>query len=62
MNYPYYSNFYPEYPQTLGSWENSYVSPMMTAEGEKEWLMGEAESIKQEIDQVKSRLSEIEKE
>jgi prefoldin subunit 5 len=35
---------------------------MMTAEGETEWLKNQAESIRQEIDQIKNRISELEKE
>ena len=67
MNYPFYSQFYPGYPQTMGTWESPYESPshespMMTAEGEGEWLKKQAESIRQEIDQIKNRLSELERE
>jgi hypothetical protein len=62
MNYPLYSQIYPEYPQTVGTWESPYESPMMTAEGEREWLRNQAESIRQEIDQIKNRISELEKE
>jgi prefoldin subunit 5 len=35
---------------------------MMTAEKEGEWLKNQAESIRQEIDRIKSRISELEKE
>jgi prefoldin subunit 5 len=35
---------------------------MMTGEGEREWLKNQAESIRQEIDQIKNRISELEKE
>jgi hypothetical protein len=38
MDYPPYSQFYPEYPQAMGTWESYYESPMTTGEGEKEWL------------------------
>jgi len=62
MDYPPYSQFYPEYPQTMGTGENPYEPPMMTAEGEREWLRNQAESIRQEIDQIKNRISELEKE
>jgi hypothetical protein len=62
MNDPFYSQIYPENPQTVGTWENPYEPPMMTAEGEREWLRNQAESIRQEIDQIKSRISELEKE
>jgi hypothetical protein len=67
MNYPFYSQFNPGYPQTMGTWENPYGPPphesqMMTAEGEREWLKGQAESIRQEIDQIKNRISQLEKE
>jgi len=62
MNYPPYSQFYPEYPQASGPWESYYESPMMTGEGEKEWLKSQAESIKQQIEQIKNRISELEKE
>ena len=67
MNYPFYSQFYPGYPQTMDTWESSYESHpyesrMMTGEGEKEWLKRQAESISQEIDQIKNRISELERE
>jgi hypothetical protein len=62
MNDPYYSHPYPEYPQTGGSWEIPYGSPMMTPGGETEWLRRQAGSIKEEIDQIKNRISELEKE
>lgn len=39
-----------------------YESPMSAAEGEKEWLKRQAESIRQEIDRIKSRISELEQE
>jgi prefoldin subunit 5 len=35
---------------------------MTTGEGEKGWLKSQAESIRQEIDQIKNRISELEKE
>ena len=67
VNDPYYSQPYPGYPQTGGSWESPYgfppsESPMMTPGGETEWLRRQAESIKEEIDQIKNRISELEKE
>jgi hypothetical protein len=62
MNYPPYAQFYPEYPQAMGPWESYYESPMMTGEGEEEWLKSQAESIRQQIDQIKNRISELEKE
>jgi hypothetical protein len=62
MNYPPYSQFYPGYPQAMGPWGSYYESPMMTGEGEKEWLKSQAESIRQQIDQIKNRISELEKE
>jgi len=34
----------------------------MTPEGEKEWLKSQADSIKQQIDQINSRIAELEKE
>jgi hypothetical protein len=62
MNYPPYSQSYPEYPQAMGPWESYYKPPMMTGEGEKEWLKSQAESIRHQIDQIKNRISELEKE
>jgi hypothetical protein len=62
MNYSLYSQFYTGYPQTVGTWESPYESPMTTGEGEKEWLKSQAESIRQQIDQIKNRISELEKE
>jgi hypothetical protein len=62
MNDPLNSQSYPEYPQAMGPWGSYYGFPMMTGEGEKEWLRGQAESIRQEIDQIKNRISELEKE
>jgi hypothetical protein len=43
------------------AWGNPYGPPMMTAEGEREWLKRQAEFIRQEIDQIKNRISELEK-
>jgi 50S ribosomal subunit-associated GTPase HflX len=62
MDYPPYSQFYPEYPQAMGTWESYYESPMTTGEGEKEWLKSQAELIRQQIDQIKNRISQMEKE
>jgi len=62
MDYPPYSQFYPEYPQAMGTWESYYESPMMTGEGEREWLKSQAELIRQQIDQIKNRISQMEKE
>jgi hypothetical protein len=62
MDYPFYSQIYPEYPQAMGMGEGFYEPPMMTGEGEREWLRNQAESIRQEIDQIKNRISELEKE
>ena len=62
MRNPLYSQIYTEYPQALDNWETPYESPMMSAEGEREWLKNQAESMRQEIDQIKNRISELEKE
>jgi hypothetical protein len=62
FGYPPYFQMYPEYPYTLNPWENPYRPQVMTAEEEKEWLTNQAESIKQEIDQIKNRISEMGKE
>jgi hypothetical protein len=67
VNYPLYSQFYPEYPQAMGTWgrgyeSSPYESQMMTPEREREWLKNQTESIRQEIDQIKDRISELEKE
>jgi hypothetical protein len=61
MNDPFYSQRAPGYPHP-GGWESPFESPMMTAEEEREWLKNQAESISQEIDRIKSRISELEKE
>jgi len=57
-----YSPFYPGYPPAMGNWEGSYESPMTAGEEEREWLKTQAEFIRQEIDQIKNRISELEKE
>ena len=62
FGYPPYFQMYPGYPYTLNPWENPYRPPVMTAGGEKEWLTNQAESIRQEIEQIKNRISELEKE
>jgi hypothetical protein len=59
---PLYAQMYPEYPYPVNPWGSPYGSPMTTGEGEKEWLRNQAESIKQEIDRIKNRISELEKE
>jgi hypothetical protein len=53
---------YPGYLYPLNPFGNPYGPPMMTAEEEREWLKNQAESIRQEIDQIKNRISELEKE
>ncbi len=62
FGYPPYVQMYPWYPYGLNPWESPYESPTMSAEGEREWLKGQAESIRQQIDQIKNRISELEKE
>jgi hypothetical protein len=62
MDYPPYSQFYPGYPQAMATWESYYGSPMAIGEEEKEWLKSQAESIRQVIDQIKNRISDLEKE
>jgi hypothetical protein len=62
VNYSPYPQFYREYPQARVPWESYYESPMMTGEEEKDWLKSQAESIKRQIDQIKNRISELEKE
>jgi hypothetical protein len=53
--------FYPGYPPAMGEWESSYRPPMTAEEGEKEWLRTQAEFIRQEIDRINNRISELEK-
>jgi len=65
MGYPSYKSMYPYgyspgYPHLSGPWGGPYGSPM-TPEGEKEWLTSQAESIQQQIDQINSRIVELEK-
>jgi hypothetical protein len=62
MGYPPHDQMYPGYPYTPHPWESPYASPMMTAEEEMEWLKNQAGSIRQEIDQIKNRISELGKE
>jgi hypothetical protein len=62
MNDPLYAQFYPEYTQAMGAYESPYESPMTTGKGEMEWLESRAESIRKEIDRIKNRISELEKE
>ena len=64
--YPNYSPMYPYgytpgYPYISSPWGSPYGSPM-TPEGEKEWLKSQADSIQQQIDQINSRIMELEKE
>ena len=66
MDYPSYSPMYsyeytPGYPYVSSLWGSPYGSPM-TPEGEKEWLKSQADSIRQQIDQINSRITELEKE
>ena len=65
MGYPSYSPIYPYgytqgYPYVSNQWGSPYGSPM-TPEGEKEWLKNQADSLKQQIDQINSRIMELEK-
>ena len=66
IDYPPYAQMSPGYPHTLNPWGSPYSppqeSPRMTGEGEEEWLKNQAELIRQGIDQIKSRISELEKE
>ena len=66
MGYPYYSPMYsygntPGYPYAPSPWGSSYGSPA-APEGEKEWLKSQADSIKQQIDQINNRIMELGKE
>jgi len=49
------------YPYGFGPGGFPYGSPM-SPEAEKEWLKSQAESLKQQIDQINSRIIELEKE
>ena len=65
MGVPYYTPMDPYgysagYPYMFNPWGSSYGIPM-TPEGEKEWLKGQADLIKQQIDQINSRIGELEK-
>jgi hypothetical protein len=62
MVYPPRVQMYPGYPYNPNPWESPYGSPMMTTEEELERLKNQAASIRQEIDQIKNRISELEKE
>jgi hypothetical protein len=62
FGYPPYVQMCPGYPYTQNRWGSPYGSPMTTEEGEREWLKNQAESIRQEIDQIKNRISELEME
>ena len=57
--YPY--GYSPGYPHVSGPWGSPYGSAM-TPEGEKEWLKSQADLIRQEIDQINRRITELEKE
>jgi hypothetical protein len=66
MGIPYHTPMDPYgysagYPYMFNPWGSSY-GPPMTPEGEKEWLKNQADSIKQQIDQINSRSMELEKE
>ena len=66
MGIPYHTPMGPygysaDDPGMFTPWGIPYEPPM-TPEGEKEWLKNQAESIKQQIDQINSRMSELEKE
>lgn len=66
MGYPGYSPPYaygrtPGYAFDFSPWGSPYGSPL-TPEGEKEWLQSQADSIQQQIDQINSRIMELEKE
>ncbi len=56
--YPY--GYSPTYSYGPGSWVPPFGSPV-TPEAEKEWLKSQAESLKQQIDQINSRIMELEK-
>jgi hypothetical protein len=59
---PMYSYGYPAgYPYTPGPFAGPYGSPMAPEE-EKEWLKSQADVIHQQIDQINSRIAELEKE
>ena len=63
MGYPSYNPIYsygymPRYPYTPSPWGSPYGSPM-APEGEKEWLKNQADSLKQQIDQINSRITEL---
>lgn len=66
VGYPSFSPIYPygyplEYPQAPSPWGSPYGFEM-TPKWEKEWLKRQAESIKQQIDQINSRIVELEME
>jgi hypothetical protein len=60
--YAPYGPMYQGYPNIPNPWGDPYGPPVMTAEAEMEWLKDQAGSIRQEIDQIKARVSELEKE
>jgi len=49
------------FPYTPGPFASPYGSPMAPEE-EKEWLKSQADVIHQQIDQINSRIAELEKE
>lgn len=59
-HYPYGFDAY-SYGPSFSGWGDPY-GPPMTAQAEVEWLKDQAESIKQEMDRIKARISELEKE
>lgn len=65
MGVPYYSTtypyrYFPEYPYMSSPWGSPY-GYSMTPEGEKEWLKSQGDLIQQQIDQINSRIVELEK-
>ena len=60
MDYTPYASMYPGAPYFSYPWQSPYESPMMTIEGEKEWLRSQVESIRQQINQITNRISELE--
>ncbi len=55
-------SYFAPYLPTMGGGAGFYESPMASGEGEREWLKRQAESIRQEIDRIKNRISELEQE
>ncbi len=63
---PYYPPIFPygysaDYPYGFGQGGFPYGGPM-SPETEKEWLTSQADSLKQQIEQINSRIMEMEKE